>query len=127
MLFNCFVRASNRDARRQRETTLPIAPTVIRRDHRERHPFLEWVAHKGCQQIYLNPYQKDVMLRNHVLERQAAEVPRTARGDLRRPQGLALEDAGSRMKIGVVGGQCFGFSKCQQMVIGREKDGVGSH
>jgi len=40
-----------------------IVPLTLLKHHRNRHPVPEWVH----QQVYLNPYPKELMLRNHVL------------------------------------------------------------
>jgi uncharacterized protein YbgA (DUF1722 family) len=39
-----------------------IAPLTLLQHHLRRHPVPEWVH----QQVYLNPYPKELMLRNHV-------------------------------------------------------------
>ena len=41
------------------ETCQVLSP---RRNHHNRYPVPEWVH----QQVYLNPYPKELMLRNHV-------------------------------------------------------------
>jgi uncharacterized protein YbgA (DUF1722 family)/uncharacterized protein YbbK (DUF523 family) len=40
----------------------PIVPLTLLKHHLNRHPVPEWVH----QQVYLNPYPKELMLRNHV-------------------------------------------------------------
>ena len=40
----------------------PIVPLTLLKHHLARHPVPEWVD----QQVYLNPYPKGLMLRNHV-------------------------------------------------------------
>jgi uncharacterized protein YbgA (DUF1722 family) len=39
-----------------------IVPTTLLKHHLSRHPVVEWVH----QQVYLSPYPKELMLRNHV-------------------------------------------------------------
>jgi uncharacterized protein YbgA (DUF1722 family) len=39
-----------------------IVPLTLLRHHLNRHPVADWVH----QQVYLNPYPKELMLRNHV-------------------------------------------------------------
>ena len=39
-----------------------IVPLTLLKHHLRRHPVPEWV----WQQVYLNPYPKELMLRNHV-------------------------------------------------------------
>jgi uncharacterized protein YbgA (DUF1722 family)/uncharacterized protein YbbK (DUF523 family) len=39
-----------------------IVPLTMLRHHLDRYPVRDWV----CQQVYLNPYPKELMLRNHV-------------------------------------------------------------
>lgn len=39
-----------------------IAPLTLLKHHRNRHPVPEWVH----QQVYDNPYPKELMVRNHV-------------------------------------------------------------
>jgi uncharacterized protein YbgA (DUF1722 family) len=40
----------------------PIVPLTLLKHHLNRYPVPEWVH----QQVYLNPYPKELMLRNHV-------------------------------------------------------------
>ena len=40
----------------------PIVPLTLLKHHLHRHPVPDWVH----QQVYLNPYPKELMLRNHV-------------------------------------------------------------
>jgi uncharacterized protein YbgA (DUF1722 family) len=42
-----------------------IVPLTLLKHHLNRHPVPDWVAWKR-QQAYLNPYPKELMLRNHV-------------------------------------------------------------
>ena len=50
----------NRD---YRQGLLPlIVPLTLLKHHLNRHPVPEWLH----QQVYLNPYPKELMLRNHV-------------------------------------------------------------
>jgi uncharacterized protein YbgA (DUF1722 family) len=46
----------------RRELVPLIVPLTLLRHHLQRHPVPEWVH----QQVYLNPYPKELMLRNHV-------------------------------------------------------------
>jgi uncharacterized protein YbgA (DUF1722 family) len=39
-----------------------ILPRTLLKDHLSRYPVPDWVH----QQVYLHPYAKDLMLRNHV-------------------------------------------------------------
>ena len=39
-----------------------IVPLTLLQHHLRRHPVPDWVH----QQVYLNPYPKELMLRNHV-------------------------------------------------------------
>jgi uncharacterized protein YbgA (DUF1722 family) len=46
-----------------RQGLLPlIVPLTLLKHHLNRYPVPEWVH----QQVYLNPYPKELMLRNHV-------------------------------------------------------------
>jgi len=46
-----------------RQGLLPlIVPLTLLKHHLNRHPMPDWVQ----QQVYLNPYPKELMLRNHV-------------------------------------------------------------
>ena len=46
-----------------RQRLLPlIVPLTLLKHHLNRHPVPDWVH----QQVYLNPYPKELMLRNHV-------------------------------------------------------------
>jgi len=40
----------------------PIVPLTVLKHHLNRHPVPDWVH----QQVYLHPYPKELMLRNHV-------------------------------------------------------------
>ena len=40
----------------------PIVPLTLLKHHLNRHPVPDWVH----QQVYLTPYPKELMLRNHV-------------------------------------------------------------
>jgi uncharacterized protein YbgA (DUF1722 family) len=40
----------------------PIVPLTLLKHHLNRHPVPEWVH----QPVYLHPYPKELMLRNHV-------------------------------------------------------------
>jgi uncharacterized protein YbgA (DUF1722 family) len=40
----------------------PIVPSTLLRHHLRRYPVPEWVH----RQVYLNPYPKELMLRNHM-------------------------------------------------------------
>ena len=42
-----------------------IVPLTLLKHHLNRHPVPDWVAWKR-QQVYLHPYPKELMLRNHV-------------------------------------------------------------
>ena len=42
-----------------------IVPLTLLKHHSNRYPVPEWVARKR-QQVYLHPYPKELMLRNHV-------------------------------------------------------------
>jgi uncharacterized protein YbgA (DUF1722 family) len=46
----------------RRELVPLIVPLTLLKHHLRRHPVPEWV----WQQVYLNPYPKELMLRNHV-------------------------------------------------------------
>jgi uncharacterized protein YbgA (DUF1722 family) len=43
----------------------PIVPLTMLKHHLNCYPVPEWVAWKR-QQVYLHPYPKELMLRNHV-------------------------------------------------------------
>ncbi|HSR28964.1 MAG TPA: DUF1722 domain-containing protein [Anaerolineae bacterium] len=46
-----------------RQGLLPlIVPLTLRKNHLNRYPVPDWVH----QQVYLHPYPKELMLRNHV-------------------------------------------------------------
>jgi uncharacterized protein YbgA (DUF1722 family) len=54
-----------------RQRLLPlIVPLTLLKHHLNRHPFPDWVPVPSAawvhQQVYLQPYPKELMLRNHV-------------------------------------------------------------
>ena len=52
----------DQDSSSQGEGVLLFVSSLTRRNHHNRYPAPEWVH----RQVYLNPYPKELMMRNHV-------------------------------------------------------------